>query len=287
MENRIRKIEQIPTLAIKPDPNQPRKDFDSAALIELAESIRRNGLLQPIAIRKNGHGYIIIAGERRYRAVCSLGWEEIDCIVYEGSEKDAKELQLVENINRADLNPMEVAEAYQEFLNSGYSLDGLSQVTGKTKNIISWQLNVLKTKPEIQAMLRKGQISLVVAIALGKLSFNGQARALNVMVANAMNVAECQRLCEKIYTEENALDMFPEAKLSKEEIEARTKVQSAIDKACNALNQVAELEQKNPGITATAIAERLDITKEKLDLMANAVTKIRRALENQRVAALC
>lgn len=243
--------------------------------------------MQPIAVRKNCDGYLIIAGERRYRAVCSLDWEMIDCIIFDGSEKDAKELQLIENINRADLNPMEVAEAYKKFLDTGYTLDELSQVVGKPKNIISWQLNVLKTKPEIQAMLRKGQVSLVVAIGLGKLSFNGQARALNVMVANAMSVPECQRLCDRIYAEENALDMFPEAKLSKEEMEARAKVQSAIDKACNALNQVAELEQKSPGITASAIAERLDITKEKLELMAGAVTKIRRALENQRVAVLC
>lgn len=285
--NRKKAVEAIPILAIHPDPSQPRKEFAEDAIFELAQSIRRNGLLQPIAIRKNADGYVIIAGERRYRAVSSLEWPTIDCIVYNGSEKEAKELQLIENINRENLNAIEVAQGYQQFLDNGYSLDEISQVVGKPKNAISWLLNVLKTKPEVQAMVRKDQISLVVAIALGKLSENGQTRALNTMVANDMNVAECQKLCEKIYGQENEIDMFPEAKLTEEEIKARSAVQSAIDKACTALNQVAAIEQRNPGITASAIAERLDITKEKLDLMAKAVTKIRRALEAKRVVAVC
>lgn len=287
MKNVNHKVEQIPIHAIKPDPNQPRKEFNESSILELAQSIRRNGLLQPIAIRKNGTGYIIIAGERRYRAVSTLEWETIDCIIYDGTEKEAKELQFVENINRENLNPVEIAEGYQKFLDGGYDLGELSKVVGKPKNIISWLLNVLKAKPEIQIMVKKDQISLLVAIALGKLSFNGQTRALNTMVANAMNVSECQRLCDKIYAEENAIDMFPEAKLSEEEIKARISIHGAIDKACAALTQVAELETKNPGITTSAIAERLDITKEKLDMMNGAITRIRRALENQRVAQLC
>lgn len=280
-----KRVEAIPIQAIHADPNQPRKDFSEDALFELSQSIRRNGLLQPIAIRKNANGYVIIAGERRFRAVSILEWPTIDCIVYNGSEKEAKELQLIENINRENLNAIEIAQGYQQFLDNGYSLDEISQIVGKPKNIISWLLNVLKTKPEVQAMVRKDQVSLVVAISLGKLSFNGQTRALNTMVANAMNVAECQKLCEKIYGDENEIDMFPEAKLSEEEMQARRAVQSAIDKACTALNQVADIERKSPGITASAIAERLDITKEKLDLMAGAVTKIRRALEAKRVVA--
>jgi len=92
---------------------------------------------------------------------------------------------------------------------------------------------------------------------------------------------------ERIYAEENAIDMFPEAKLSPEELKARAKVESAIDKACRALTEVADIENENPGITASAIAERLDITKEKLDMMTQAVTKIRRGLEAKRVVAAC
>ena len=282
-----RKIEAIDVLAIKPDPEQPRKEFAEDAIMELAQSIQRNGLLQPISVRRNCDGYIIIAGERRFRAVSTLEWETIDCIVYNGSEKEAKELQFVENINREDLNPIEIAEGHQKFLDEGYELDEISKIVGEPKNIISWLRNVLKAKPEVQAMVKKDQISLVVAIALGKLSHNGQTRALNTMVSNKMNVAECQKLCERIYAEENAIDMFPEAKLSSEEIKAREKVESAIDKACKALSEVADTENENPGITAMAIAERLDITKEKLDMMSQAVLKIRRGLEAKRVGAVC
>ena len=149
-----KEIRQIPLLAIKPDPSQPRKEFDDEELQELAQSIRRNGLLNPITVKTNGDGeYIIIAGERRYRAHQILDAETIECIVYNGS--NGKELQLVENINRKDLNYMELAEAYRSYLDSGHTLDELSQVVGKPKNIISWMLNLEKCRPEVQYRTEK------------------------------------------------------------------------------------------------------------------------------------
>ena len=113
-----KEIRQIPIWAIKPDPAQPRKDFDEDELQELAQSIHRNGLLSPITVKTNGDGeHIIIAGERRYRAHQILDTETIECIVYNGS--NGKELQLIENINRKDLNYMELAEAYRSYLDWG------------------------------------------------------------------------------------------------------------------------------------------------------------------------
>jgi len=282
-----KEIRQIPLHAITPDPSQPRKEFDEDELQELARSIHRNGLLNPITVKANGDGeYIIIAGERRYRAHQILDTETIECIVYNGS--NGKELQLVENINRKDLNYMELAEAYRSYLDDGHSLDELSEVVGKPKNIISWMLNLEKCRTEVQHLVRRNQLSLVTAISLSKLTENGQLRALRTMQTTKLNVAECQALCEQIYLEENQVDMFTdEPKLTEQEMKARTKIQSALDRACLALQEVNRMEGDNPGISAQAIAEKLDITQEKVDLLYNLVGQFKKNLKQRRVAALC
>ncbi|MFC1981089.1 ParB/RepB/Spo0J family partition protein [Chloroflexota bacterium] len=282
-----KEIRQIPLLAIRPDPAQPRKDFDEEELQELAQSIHRNGLLNPITVKTNGDGeYIIIAGERRYRAHEILDTETIECIVYNGS--NGKELQLVENINRKDLNYMELAGAYRSYLDSGHTLEELSQVVGKPKNIISWMLNLEKCRSEVQHLVRRSQLSLVIAISLSKLTENGQLRALRTMQTTKLNVAECQALCDKIFAEENQVEMFTEEpKLTGEEMKARAKIQSALDRACQALQEVNKMEVEIPGISAQAIAEKLDITQEKVDLLYNLVGQFKKNLKQRRVAALC
>ncbi|MFC1929738.1 ParB/RepB/Spo0J family partition protein [Chloroflexota bacterium] len=282
-----KEIRHISLLAIRPDPTQPRKDFDDEELWELAQSIGQNGLLNPIIVKTNGDGeYIIIAGERRYRAHQILDAETIECIVYNGS--NGKELQLVENINRKDLNYMELALAYRSYLDSGHTLDELSEVVGKPKNIISWMLNLEKCRPDVQHLVRRNQLSLVIAISLSKLTENGQLRALRTMQTTKLNVAECQALCEQIYSEENQADMFTEEpKLTSEEMKARAKIQSALDRTCQALQEVNKMEADNPGISAQAIAEKLDITQEKVDLLYNLVGQFKKNLRQKRVAALC
>ena len=282
-----KEIRQIPLLAIKPDPTQPRKDFDEDGLQELAQSIRKNGLLSPITVRTNGDGgYIIIAGERRYRAHEILDLETIECIVYTGS--NGKELQLIENINREDLNYMELAEAYRSYLDGNHSLEELSEVVGKPKNIISWMLNLEKCRPDVQHLVRRSQLSLLIAISLSKLTENGQLRALRMMQMTKLNVAECQALCEKIYSEENQGEMFAEEpKLTEEEKKVRAKIQSAMERACQALQEINKMEVDNPGISAQAIAEKLDITQEKVDLLYTLVGRFKKNLRQKRVAALC
>ena len=282
-----KEIRQIPLLAIKPDPAQPRKEFDDEELQELARSIHRNGLLSPITVKTNGDGeYIIIAGERRYRAHEILDTETIECIVYNGS--NGRELQLVENINRKDLNYMELAEAYRSYLDDDHSLDELSEVVGKPKNIISWMLNLEKCRLEVQHLVKQNQLSLVTAISLSKITENGQLRALRTMQTTKLNVAECQALCEQIYSEENQVDMFTEEpKLTEQEMKARAKIQGALDRACQALQEVNKMEVDNPGISAQAVAEKLDITQEKVDLLYKLVGQFKKNLRQKRVAALC
>ena len=107
---------------VRPDPDQPRKHFADAALQELAGSMDSNGLLQPVVVRPNGSGYILIAGERRWRAACLLGWKTIPAIVRSDvTLGEAAKLQLLENIVRQDLNPVEEARALQRMQDEGYT----------------------------------------------------------------------------------------------------------------------------------------------------------------------
>lgn len=282
-----KEIRQIPLHAINPDPTQPRKDFDEEELEELAQSIRQNGLLNPITVKSNRHGeYTIIAGERRYRAHQILDSESIECIVFNG--KNGKELQLVENINRKDLHSMEVVGAYRSYLDAGHTIEELAMVVGKPKNIISWLLNLENCRPEIQHMVSHNQMSMVVGISMSKLTENGQTQALRMMQTTQLNVSDCQSLSARIYAEENQTEMFEdEPKLDDQTIEVRRKIQHAMERACQALREINAIEDDNPGISAQAIAEKLDITQENVDLLYKMVGRFRKSLQNKRVAALC
>lgn len=282
-----KEIRQITLQAITPDPAQPRKEFGDGELQELAQSIRQNGLLSPITVKANGSPgqYIIIAGERRYRAHQVLGKETIECIVYTGNK--AKELQLIENINRKDLNPVEVANAYQGYLET-HTIEELAEVVGKPKNIISWILNLVHCHEQLRHLVAHGQISMLVAISASKLTENGQLRVLRTLQANKLSVGESQKLCEHIFAGENQKEMFAgEPKLTEHEIKVRAKVENAITRACQALQEINKMELDNPGITAQAIAEKLDITQEKVDLLHKLVGKFKSSLQRQRVRALC
>ena len=282
----MRQVVSIPVGNIDADPAQPRKEFDQGAIEELAQSIRKNGLLQPITVTQNGGGrYMIVAGERRFRAVQTLGQDTVDCLVYDGDR--ARELQLVENLNREDLNPMEVADAYQAYLNGGHSKEELATVVGTNVGQITWVLQMVGCRQDVQHLIRHGNICTTVGVALGRLSHNSQARALRIMQLNQLSVNECIHLCERLFAEESQGDMLGDVpKLSARAMKARKKVEAAFQRACQAFDEIDRLEKDNPGITAEAIAERLDITKEKVTLLQRLIRRFADSLDRQRVAAL-
>ena len=126
--------------ALRPNPEQPRKSFDEAGLEELADSIRQHGLIQPIVVLENADGYTIVAGERRFRAVRSLGLETVPVLVLDDGRTD--ELALIENVQREDLHPLEEAEAMQGLMNRyGYTQQELASVIGKARSTVT---NTLK-----------------------------------------------------------------------------------------------------------------------------------------------
>lgn len=144
---------------IDPDPDQPRKHFDPDALAELAQSIKENGLAVPILLRPAGERFIIVHGERRYRAVGLLRWETIPAEVRDITADEARWLALVENVQRNDLRPTEEAQAYQALLATGATQETLGQRIGKGQSYIATKLRFLKLPAEVQSALDNGVIS--------------------------------------------------------------------------------------------------------------------------------
>lgn len=146
---------------IKPNPDQPRRDFNNTSLDELSKSIKEKGVITPITVRESNKGYEIIAGERRWRAAKKAKLKSIPSYILNiGDEAEMMEVALIENIQREDLNPIEEAEGYA-VLNSKYSLshDGIAKTIGKKRTTISNALRLLKLPPEIRKSIRSGEIT--------------------------------------------------------------------------------------------------------------------------------
>jgi ParB family chromosome partitioning protein len=167
--------------SISPNPFQPRREFDDEELKGLAESIKNQGLLQAIVLRKKQNGYEIISGERRYRALKILGNDKIPCVIKPKiTDREMMEMAIVENIQREDLNDIEQAKAFQRLLQDcGLSHEDLSKRVGKSRSAITNTLRLLKLPQDIQQKIVNGQISMGHARAL--LSID-DSKQLNEMV---------------------------------------------------------------------------------------------------------
>lgn len=189
---------------IDPDPDQPRKYFDEASLAELAQSIQANGLAVPILLRPNGERFIIVHGERRYRAVRLLGWDRVPAEVRDIDPDGAKWLALVENVQRNDLSPVEEALAYQARLSEGLTQEQLGRRIGKTQSYIATKLRLLKLPQPIQDCLNTRAITEGHAKQLLRLdSESSQALALGVVLKDNLSVVETKEAVDTlIYCDE-------------------------------------------------------------------------------------
>ena len=152
---------------IKPNSSQPRKTFDEEKLEELAASIERHGVIQPLVLRRLGKGYEIVAGERRWRAARIAGLKEIPCIVKELSHEENMLLAIIENMQREDLNPIEEAEGIRQMIDTyGLTQEQVSYSVGKSRPYISNSLRLLKLPDKVQELAAEGKISTGHARAL-------------------------------------------------------------------------------------------------------------------------
>ena len=152
-------LTRLPLREIEPDPDQPRKNFDEDAMAALAESIGENGLLQPIAVRakKTGPGYVIIAGERRWRAARMAGLDEVPVLIKEVTDEQAAALALIENLQREDLDPIEVAEGCKKLIERyGLTQEEAAKRLGKSRSAITNAMRLLNLPEYVRDQVRTG-----------------------------------------------------------------------------------------------------------------------------------
>jgi len=192
-------VHRIPIAQIRPNPYQPRRDFRPEELAELEASIRGSGLLQPITVRKLGaDSYELIMGERRLRAATQIGWTEIPAVVRDAREVDDRALltlALVENLQRADLNPLDEAQGYKRLTDEfGLTQQQVADAVGKDRSTIANFLRVLSLPAPVRQMLSEGLITLGHARALLALLDDRRMLELaNEVVANQLSVREVER----------------------------------------------------------------------------------------------
>ncbi len=189
-------VSEIEVALIAPNPKQPRTHFDEAALEELADSIRTLGIIQPITVRPRPDGsYIIISGERRWRAAQLAELKTVPAYVRDVDDQNLHEMALVENIQRQDLNAVEVAVSLQRLMDEcGLTQDALSQRVGKKRSTIANYLRLLSQPPEVQFAVREGAISMGHAKALAGVPGQEQVALLRKCLKKGLSVRQTEQM---------------------------------------------------------------------------------------------
>ena len=179
------RVQNVALDQIVPTPLQPRTDFRGERLLELIESIKVHGIIQPLIVRQNNGKYELIAGERRWRAACEIGLDEAPIIVRKATDQEVLELALIENLQREDLNPIEEAQAFARLAREfGLKQEEIAQKVGKSRAGVANSMRLLELHPDIQAWLTQGRVSvghakvlLSLEIASGATADRGKHRA--------------------------------------------------------------------------------------------------------------
>lgn len=154
------RLQEVDLDAIRPNPRQPRADFDDASLEELAASMRAHGVLQPLIVRAVGTGYELVAGERRWRAARLAGLRTVPTIVRDADDREVAEMALIENLQREDLTPLEEARAYRTLIDvHGLSQEEIAQAVGKSRSAVANALRLLTLEEDLQEMVQRGELS--------------------------------------------------------------------------------------------------------------------------------
>lgn len=196
-------VSKIPLNLIDPNPFQPRRVFNEEEITELAETIKKHGLIQPITVRKYNGRYQIVSGERRTRAAKVAGLIEINAYVHELlSDKNMSEWALIENIQRVDLNPIELAESYQMLLeNHNYTHEDLSETLGKSRSAITNVLRLLKLPEQVKIWVEEGKLSNSAARSLLSPEITDPESVARDIIEKGMNVRDIENITKKVKAE--------------------------------------------------------------------------------------
>ncbi len=249
---------RVPIEFIRPNPFNPRKSFRDAELDELAASIREKGIIQPIVVRAAAGvegADEIIAGERRWRASQRAGLTEVPVIIVEANDKEALELAIIENVQRADLNPLEEAMGYEQLLAQfGYAQQELAQVVGKSRSHVANTLRLLKLPDSVKVYVNQSVLSAGHARAL--LSVRSPEVVAKRVVEQGLTVREVERIAQREAAAELAGETAaPKARQPKEK-DADTR---AVEKALSdALGLAVAIDHRNEGGMVTIRYRTLD-----------------------------
>lgn len=217
----------VPISQVESCSSQPRKLFEESALADLADSIRRHGIIQPLTVRKLSSGYYqIIAGERRWRAARLAGLSEVPVLVIEADDRKAAELAMIENLQREDLNPMEEAAGFQSLIqNHHMTQEEASAAVGKSRSAVTNSLRLLSLCPTVGKLVEEGALSAGHARALLTLSSQEQEAAARAVISGGLSVRQTEALAKRLAAE----------KKGKKE----TPVSNAVDYAAEAQKQLS------------------------------------------------
>lgn len=200
-------VQTVPITAIQPNPHQPRTVMDAEKLAELTLSIKEHGLIQPLIVTQSGDQYTLIAGERRWRASQQAGLSEVPVIVKEATPQEMLELAIIENIQRADLNPLEEAYAYQQLIDEfGLIQEEVAKRVGKGRSTVANLVRLLNLPPNIQQAVSDGEISGAHGRALLPLPTpEAQTAAMNQIIKHDLNVRQTEALVKKLLAEQKPM----------------------------------------------------------------------------------
>ena len=189
-------LREIAVGAISANPYQPRRTFDEEALAELTSSIEASGLLQPIVVRPVGNRYELIAGERRWRAVQRLGWAKVHAVVREFDDRTALTLALIENLQRADLSPLDEAHAYRRLTEEfHHTQEAVAEAVGRSRSHVANTLRLLSLPPAVHELLDDGRLSAGHARAL--IGQSGAEKLARIVIERGLNVRETEALVRR------------------------------------------------------------------------------------------
>ena len=221
-------IKEIDLDLITENPYQPRKNFDETALRELSESIKRHGLIQPIIVIEKDGGYMLIAGERRFRATKLLGESKIKAIVADIESQSLRELALIENIQREDLNPIELANSYKELIDE-YKItqDGLANIIHKSRVQITNTMRLLSLSAVTQEYIKEGKLTQGHAKVIVGLEPNDEKTAVDTIIGQRLSVRETENLVKNL---KNKLPPKAALKLDERYLERLTNLKEIFSK---------------------------------------------------------